>query len=102
MVLTDHGSDRIGVQDHVELRANDATVKLVNATRYESENGQKVLRRKRVNKIEAYRLMYQSIGKSIADGSPGDSLRSVECSTTLGLDLEQRLSEASLPPRRTR
>jgi predicted dehydrogenase len=102
MVLTDHGSDRIGVQDHVELRANDATVKLVNATRYESENGQKVLRRKRVNKIEAYRLMYQSIGKSIADGSPGDSLRSVECSTTLVLDLEQRLSEASLPPRRTR
>ena len=95
MVLTDHGSDRIGLQDHVELRANGVTAKLVNATRYESENGQRVLRRKRINKLEAYRLMYRSITQRIIDGSPGDSLRSIKHSTSLVLDLEQRLSDVA-------
>ena len=92
MVLTHHGSDRIGVQDHVELRANGVTVKLVNATRYESESGRKILRGKSINKIKAYRLMYRSIAQRIADGSPGDSLDSVQRGTALVLDLEQRLS----------
>ncbi len=96
MVLTDHGSDRIGVQDHVELRANGVTAKLVNNTHYESENTQKILRRKTVNKIDAYRLMYRSIAQRIADGSPGDSLRSVQLGTSLMLDLEQRLAGGGL------
>jgi len=93
MVLTDVGSERVGVQDHVELRAGGATVKITNASRYEAENSTGVLRRKTINKVDAYRRMYETIGRRILHGEPGDSLRSVRSSTELVLNLERTLHD---------
>ena len=97
MALTDTGSQRIGLQDYVELRSKDVTVKLTNSSHYFSENRLRVLRRTRVKKTLSYKLMYRSIAAKIAEGHPGDSQRSVRVSSQLILDLEGLLLEATAP-----
>lgn len=90
MVLTEAGSERLGVRDHVELRAADVTVKLTDATDYEAEDSRRVLRRGRRNPMRAYSRMYEAICRRILSGTPGDPLDSL-ASTQLVLDLEQDL-----------
>ncbi|HEU4451540.1 MAG TPA: hypothetical protein VFR81_00730 [Longimicrobium sp.] len=94
MVLTDAGSARIGVQDYVELRAGGTTVRIANATTYEAEGPDRVLRRLRVNKMVAYRRMYADIARRVVEGAPGDSARSVRVSAGLVLEMERRLHAA--------
>ncbi len=48
MVLTEQGSDRIGLQDYVELRANGATAQIINGPAYRDENGERVVRKIRI------------------------------------------------------
>jgi predicted dehydrogenase len=72
MALTDIGSEKIGVQDHIELRRSEVTVKIVNGSKYIAESKDRVLRRASVNKISSYRNMYSSIGKAILNGEAGD------------------------------
>jgi hypothetical protein len=93
MVLTDTGSQRIGLQDYVELRSGGVTVKITNSSRYFSENRLRVLRRKRVRKTISYKLMYRSIAAQIAEGKAGDSINSVRVSGRLILELENLLLE---------
>jgi len=92
MVLTDHGSERIGVQDYIELRANGVTVRMRNGALYESESGDRVLRTLTINKMESYGRMYRSIGEKIAQGLPGDTIDSVRVSTGAVLQLEHQLN----------
>jgi predicted dehydrogenase len=91
MVLTDRGSDRIGVQDHVQLRSDGVTVTMTNGAEYVAERSDRIIRRKRLNKMRSYHAMYQTIGDRIVRAQPGDSLRSVEISTALMLALEARV-----------
>lgn len=91
MVLTDQGSERVGVQDYIELRANGVTVRMRNGAVYESESRDRVLRKFRINKMESYRRMYRSIGQKIAQGLPGDTIESVRVSTDAVLQLERKL-----------
>lgn len=93
MVLTDQGSERVGVQDYIELRANGVTVHMRNGAVYESESRDRVLRSIRINKMESYRRMYRSIGQKIAQGLPGDSIQSVRVSTDAVLQLERKLKD---------
>ena len=95
MVLTDAGSPRIGMQEHVELRGNGRTVTIVNNASYRAEGHGGVIRRTRVNKMESYRHMYRTICKAIVDGRSGDSLRSVEVSSRLMLALDSRFRAAA-------
>lgn len=93
MVLTDQGSERIGVQDYIELRANGVTVRMRNGGMYEAESNDRVLRALTINKMESYSRMYRSIGQKIAQGLPGDSVESVRVSTGAVLQLEHELNE---------
>ena len=88
LVLTDLGSRRLGVRDHVELRASGVTVTIEDMCSYCAEDDRRILRRERIPRLEAYRLMYDEIGRRIARGEPGDSLISVQRSAGLVLDLE--------------
>jgi hypothetical protein len=103
MTLTDRGSDRIGVQEFVELRAEGVTVRMTNGADYVAEDRRRIIRCKKINKLQCYKTMYQHIGRSIIDGSAGDSLRSVSVSAGLTLALEGRLerlvSKTSQPRR---
>lgn len=89
MVLTDRGSGRIGVQDFIELRHENATVKMVNGSHYESEDNLRIIRRKRLSKVVSHRNMYSEIGRRIRAGDCGDSVRSVLVPSLLMLNLEE-------------
>jgi predicted dehydrogenase len=95
MVLTDRGSERIGMQELVELRANDRTVRMENSASYYAESSERVLRRARANRLDAYGVMYRAIAQAVAEGRPGDSPESVAVSTRLVLALEERLAEVA-------
>jgi len=92
MILTDQGGQRIGVQDHIELRLRDRTVRIRNATHYESEDDRRVLRRESENKTHAYQTMYASISNAIVEGHAGDTVEMVQRSAGTVLDLEQKLN----------
>lgn len=90
MSLTDTGSERLGVRDVIELRASDATVRIVDATYYSAENTSRVLRKRRVNPMRAFGTMYDTICRRITRGEEGDSPESLR-SSALMLDLEDAL-----------
>jgi len=93
MVLTDKGSERIGLQEYVELRAGEVTVKIVNNARYMAEDRDRVIRRARINKMLPYKRMYRRIAEQISRGEGGDTLQSLRVSAGLVLDLEARLEQ---------
>jgi len=93
MVLTDRGSERIGVRDYVELHTDDVTVKMIDGSDYVAESRNKIIRKTAINKMHSYKVMYQQIGQKIAQGLQGDSIQSVEVSAGLVLALEDKLSQ---------
>ncbi len=96
MVLTDLGSSRLGVEDHVELRANDVTVRIRNNSEYVAENSQKILRRLSVNRASSYLRMYREIFRRIQEGTVGDTLRMVDVSGRIVLELEEALARKTI------
>lgn len=92
MVLTDKGSERIGVQDYIELRSNRVTVKMINGSDYVAENRDRIIRKHKINKMQSYKAMYRQIGQKIVAGASGDSLKSVKISAGLIVDLENKLT----------
>ena len=103
MVLTDVGSRRVGMREHVQLRAGDVTVTIADGRRYEAESSARRLRRATVNKLDAYRRMYRTIAERIAGGLPGDDLVHDFLSARLTLDLQDALPNArekAAPPAR--
>jgi predicted dehydrogenase len=88
LAMSDVGSARRGVTDHIELRAGGRTVSISNGSEYVAEDGDRVLRRVRVNKMTSYEQMYRRIASSIAKEEPGDSLESIDVSSGLVLDTE--------------
>ena len=90
MTLTDSGGARLGVREYVELRAGDVTVTMSDNSKYEAEDGTRVLRRKKTNRRTSYSRMYQAICRQILEGEEGDSIASLR-STKLMLDLEKEL-----------
>lgn len=89
MSLTDHGSRRIGVQEHIQLRAKGITVRVDNGGRYVSEDRYRIIRRKRINKMTLVHRMYRTISGRIIAGEPGDSLASVQRAWELILTLDE-------------
>lgn len=90
MSLTDTGSARLGVREVIELRAGNVTVRIDDGAFYFSESTTRVLRRKRINPMTAYRRMYDAICQRIASGEDGDELETLR-STELMLRLEDEL-----------
>ena len=95
LVLTDVGSGRIGVREHVELRAGDVTVTIDDGGSYRSESSSRILRRRRINRMSSYESMYRAIARRIAAGEPGDPARSVDVSTRLVLAAEDAFTAGS-------
>lgn len=92
MTLTDHGSARLGVCDHVELRANGVTVRIDRGRYYESEDGLRILRRTSITRLAAHHAMYRQITARIIAGQPGDSEASLKHSCELMLNLDEMLA----------
>lgn len=91
MILTDRGSDRLGTREHVEIRTVDRTVSIDDGQEYRSESTHRMLRRTKFHKLAAHATMYDTIGRRILAGEPGDSRESVERSARLVLQIEEAL-----------
>jgi predicted dehydrogenase len=94
MILTDVGSERLGVQDYIELRQNRTTIKMLNGGFYEAESSSRIVRRASCSRMDSYRRMYREIGNAIVGEKNGDSLASLETSARLTLSIEAELNEA--------
>ena len=88
MTLTDTGSQRLGVRDHIELRVRGTTFSMIDGERYVAESRSRIFRKARVNPLNAYARMYRTISQNIARGNGSDSLRSLR-STDATLLLEE-------------
>jgi predicted dehydrogenase len=91
LILTDVGSERLGVQDYIELRQNGTTIKMLNGGFYEAEDSSRILRRISSGRMDSYRRMYREIGNAIVENRNGDSLVSLEASARLTLTIEAEL-----------
>jgi hypothetical protein len=89
MILTDVGSGRIGVREHVELRSGAVTVSIEDGSTYVSEDGARVVRRRRINKMSSYERMYQEIANRVSHNLPGDSSQSVRVSCDAIISVEE-------------
>lgn len=87
MRLTEIGSPRIGVRDHVEISLGSRTATIRNASSYLAEDATRTLRRRRVSVMAAYRQMYQEICRRTLAGEPGDSIASLG-SSFASIDLD--------------
>jgi hypothetical protein len=93
MVMTYNGSERIGPQDYIELRCNGRTIRIINESKYLAESKQRVLRRKRINRMRSYEQMYRQISQRISLGLEGDSIASVKGAVEIGLRLQDSMDE---------
>ncbi len=93
MAITDKGSEYIGVRDYVELRTEDKTAKIIDDSVYIAEGKSGLIRKVKINKMENYREMYQTIAQKIIKGQKGDSIKSVEVSSGLILGFEEKFRE---------
>jgi len=59
-----------------------------------AQDRRRVLRRRRLNRLDAYGRMYAAIAQAIVAGEPGDSARSVAATTALTLGLEEEYASA--------
>lgn len=90
--LTHLGSPRIGVQDHVVMRAGNRTVSVSNGSIYKFEDELCLRRSYTSNRMNAYRLMYRNISAAIVAGQPGDSHEALRYTNELILELDAMLS----------
>ena len=99
MTLTERGSSRTGVQDHVELRTPDRTIRIVNDAHYAAESTRGRIRRLRQPRTRSYERMYRRIAERIALGDDGDDDAWVRASAGEVLALEDELiaSRAARP-----
>lgn len=75
--LTEFGSSRLNVRDIVRVATGDASATIIDQCKYESESSRGVIRRSRTRRGESFDRMYSEIGRRLAAGLPGDSLRSL-------------------------
>ncbi len=94
MVITLHGSMRLGYRENVEIRSKDATVRIRDLSYYTAENEQRIIRRSRILKSLTYNVMYKTIFDKIVTGQPGDSIDSLIQTSRLMLTLEESLHKS--------
>ncbi|WP_261567625.1 Gfo/Idh/MocA family protein [Frankia gtarii] len=88
LVLTSTGGSRYGLREHTELRANGVTATIVDGARYTAESGSRILRRRRVNRLDSYPAMYRGICARLVAGGPGESAQEIRAVAELTLRLD--------------
>ncbi|MCC7087362.1 MAG: Gfo/Idh/MocA family oxidoreductase [Pirellulales bacterium] len=81
LVLTKHGSARLGVREIVWITAGDRTATVVDDRQYSAESSRRFLRKIRFHRHAASQQMYHEIGRRLVGELAGDSLESVDVST---------------------
>jgi len=92
MALTTQGSSRIGVQDYIEIRANGATIRMINNALYSAEDAHRIFRKEKINRIFCYNEMYRQISRNMFYDRPGESIQSLRVSGGIALELDQKIA----------
>lgn len=95
LTLSHLGSARIGMQDYIELRSGQSTAKITNSRCYVSENISRIIRKKQVNKYDAFKNMYKTISENIVNKSAprlSDSPKKLKMVSSLILSLDEMVS----------
>ena len=71
LVLTEHGSSRLGVREVVHLTVGTRTATLIDDFRYEAESHSRSVRKTSLGKLTSFRRMYDTIGRRIGSRSFG-------------------------------
>lgn len=93
MTLTRQGSPRIGLQNHIELRAGERSVRILNDRSYVAEGPTSQLRSTTFDRMAAHRRMYESILTEFLRGGPGDSVEQTRRSAAAVLELDTQLQQ---------
>jgi|GEM_PF-193468 glycosyltransferase involved in cell wall biosynthesis/predicted dehydrogenase len=96
LTLSHLGSSRIGMQEYVELRSGDSTVKIMNSSSYSSENNSRILRKTKENKNNAYKRMYKIISNNIVERDAqnlADTWRNVQLVSSAVLSLDEEVGD---------
>lgn len=88
MAMTDQGSDAIGMQNVIEMRARGATVRVVNDGDYRAEDRRGLRRRARQNKMDAFAAMYRAISAAAVERRVLDTPAQLAATAGLMLDLD--------------
>lgn len=91
--VTEHGSPRLGVRDHIELRAGTRTVTIDDQRTYRAESTHEVLRTASTSASDSYDRMYDVIGRRLTAGSVGDSRESLEISARAVLTADEQVAD---------
>jgi predicted dehydrogenase len=91
--FSEKGSLRVGPRDIVELKVHGKNIRITDAIKYQSEDNNRIIRKKRIFKTDSYRDMYREIGRKIANNEEGDSIESTLISAKIMLDLEEKLQK---------
>ena len=94
LVITDHGSPRVGVRETIEFRAEDRTARIVDQATYVAENGHRVLRRKSVSRAKMFGLMYSKICQRIVHDLPGDHPEALFISARTAIEADRLYRES--------
>lgn len=94
MVLTNEGSSFSGVEDHIELRAKDITVKIDKLQQYSSKNKNGIIRRVSSNKMKSFENMYQHISSAMVGlHKPIDNIENIQSSINVLIELEEKFQQ---------
>ena len=92
MALTDEGSARVGVQEHIECRARGRSATIFNSMTYMSESEHRVIRRASMKAQDDRRDMYKAIGQKMINGDPGET-ESLFAASEICLRLEELMQK---------
>ncbi len=82
ITLTDKGSSRIGVREHIEIRSNNGHVRITDS-KFVSEYDHSVVRNYNFHPYHAHRIMYNEMSKKIINKEKGDAVNSFRSSEVM-------------------
>jgi len=91
MTITELGASTIGMRDVQLISCGDRSARIVDERDYLAESGRRVLRRAKLSRTKMLEAMFDTIGRRVAAGEPGDSLQSLEVSARAVLDAQEQL-----------
>lgn len=91
MTLTERGSGRVGMWDHVELRSDNCTVTIENDSVMAIDGVYDRSVERGYSRSESYERMYDNFFGRIQSESGGDSFASIEASSLAVLELERQV-----------
>jgi predicted dehydrogenase len=91
LTLSEHGSDRLGTREVITITRGERTARICDG-RYQCEDGARVLRAARLDRMAPYKRMIDHVVDTIERGGPADALDALRHTHTLALALEAEAS----------